>query len=47
MAAEKDTHEKPSAPSTGQGITLDWWSVIVALALGALILAGIIPAIPW
>jgi hypothetical protein len=28
------------------GLSLDWWTVVVGLALAALVLAGL-PAIPW
>ena len=28
-------------------ISLDWWTVIVAFALAALVLAGALPVIPW
>jgi hypothetical protein len=29
------------------GFSLDWWSVIVALALVLLVLSGLLPQIPW
>jgi hypothetical protein len=29
------------------GWSLDWWSVLVALAAVALVWAGILPHIPW
>jgi hypothetical protein len=28
-------------------ITLDWWAVIVAFAVVALVLMGALPSIPW
>jgi hypothetical protein len=28
------------------GLSLDWWTVLVGLALAALVLAGL-PALPW
>jgi len=28
-------------------IPLDWWTVIVAFALVALVLVGALPVIPW
>ena len=28
-------------------ISLDWWTVIVALAAAALVKSGLIPSIPW
>lgn len=28
-------------------ISLDWWTVIVAVALVALVLTGVLPVIPW
>ncbi len=33
--------------ATRLGLSLDWWSVIVALILAALIWTGILPAIGW
>jgi hypothetical protein len=30
-----------------QQLSLDWWAVIVALGLAALIRVGIIPSVPW
>lgn len=33
--------------ATRLGFSLDWWSVIVALILGALIWANVLPAIGW
>ncbi len=29
------------------GFSLDWWSVLVAVALVLLVLSGILPQIPW
>jgi hypothetical protein len=29
-----------------QGLSLDWWTVVVGVALATLVLAGL-PAIPW
>jgi len=29
------------------GISLDWWTVIVAFALTALVIVGALPIIPW
>ena len=28
-------------------VSLDWWTVIVAVAIVALVLVGALPAIPW
>lgn len=28
-------------------LSLDWWSVLLALAAAALVKAGILPHIPW
>jgi hypothetical protein len=28
------------------GLSLDWWTVVVGVALAALVLAGL-PALPW
>jgi len=28
-------------------ISLDWWTVITAAVIAALVLGGILPAIPW
>ncbi|MGA2497188.1 MAG: hypothetical protein ABSH20_05575 [Tepidisphaeraceae bacterium] len=56
---DTDAPTNPSAntllhPSTVQrvratrlGLSLDWWSVIVALILGVLIWTGVLPAIGW
>lgn len=33
--------------ATRLGFSLDWWSVIVAVVLGALIWANALPAIGW
>jgi hypothetical protein len=33
--------------ATRMGISLDWWAVIIAVALAALIRANFLPAIPW
>lgn len=44
----------PLHPSTVQrvlatklGISLDWWSAIVAVPLAILVLVGLLPAIGW
>jgi hypothetical protein len=28
-------------------LSLDWWAVLTALALAALVLVGVIPNVPW
>ena len=28
-------------------LSVDWWSVLIALAIAALIKLGLTPAIPW
>ncbi|HVO41578.1 MAG TPA: hypothetical protein VMT34_03090 [Aggregatilineales bacterium] len=33
--------------SSSPTLSLDWWAVIVGLALVGLILAGVIRSIPW
>jgi hypothetical protein len=38
--------ERPPVQS-GFKISLDWWAVITALVLAALILLGIIQSVPW
>ncbi|HEY0605100.1 MAG TPA: hypothetical protein VGD58_19430 [Herpetosiphonaceae bacterium] len=45
---------KPNHPNTVErikavrvGFSLDWWSVIAAVALALLVLSGLLPAIPW
>lgn len=46
MMSQKE--EPPAAPpSSLPKISLDWWAVITALALVALILVGVIQSIPW
>lgn len=53
--ADSDASDRTTLhPSTVQrvratrlGFSLDWWSVIVAVLLGALIWAGVLPAIGW
>ena len=51
IAPNATTHLHPSTVqrvrATRLGLSLDWWSVIVALLLGALIWSGILPAIGW
>jgi hypothetical protein len=51
-----DGNERPGGltPSTGQrvrairfGLSLDWWAVLIAVALAVLVRANILPAIPW
>jgi hypothetical protein len=39
---EDPMNEKEKKPA----LSLDWWTVVVGLALAALVLAGL-PAIPW
>ncbi len=31
----------------GKGVTLDWWSVILASALAIAVAAGWFPKVPW
>jgi hypothetical protein len=56
MTAMTDKNSKPEGltPSTGQrvrairfGLSLDWWAVLVAVALAVLVRANVLPAIPW
>ncbi|HEX3997426.1 MAG TPA: hypothetical protein VHX65_02635 [Pirellulales bacterium] len=42
-----DAEELESVKATRMGISLDWWSVIIAVALAALLRANILPPIPW
>jgi hypothetical protein len=28
-------------------LSLDWWAVLLALALAALVRAGLLPRVPW
>jgi hypothetical protein len=51
-----DGNERPGGltPSTGQrvrairfGLSLDWWAVLIAVALAVLLRANVLPAIPW
>jgi hypothetical protein len=45
MAQEQAEVVRPARPQLR--LSLDWWAVISALALAALILTGIIPNVPW
>jgi hypothetical protein len=38
--------ESPVTKS-GWNLSLDWWSVLLALAAAALVWSGILPHIPW
>ena len=29
------------------GLSLDWWTVFIALAIAAAVKSGLLPAIPW
>ena len=42
---DPESNEAVRAPRLG--ISLDWWSVIIAVALAALLRFGILPAVPW
>ncbi len=42
-----DSETLESVRATRMGISLDWWAVIIAVALAALIRASLLPAIPW
>ena len=42
-----DSETLESVRATRMGISLDWWSVIIAVALAVLLRANILPAIPW
>ena len=33
--------------TTMKKLSVDWWSVLIALAIAALIKLGLTPAIPW
>jgi hypothetical protein len=35
------------SPVTKSKLSVDWWSVLLALATTALVWAGILPHIPW
>jgi hypothetical protein len=38
---------KSGAKLTPAGLSVDWWSVLLALAAAALVKAGMLPHIPW
>jgi len=42
-----DSETLESVRATRMGISLDWWSVIIAVALAVLLRTNILPAIPW
>jgi hypothetical protein len=42
-----DSESLESVRATRMGISLDWWSVIIAIALAVLLRANLLPAIPW
>jgi hypothetical protein len=42
-----DSETLESVRATRMGMSLDWWSVIIAVALAVLLRANILPAIPW
>lgn len=42
-----DPESNEAVRATRLGISLDWWSVIIAVALAALLRFGILPAVPW
>jgi hypothetical protein len=45
----KENDPRSTAAQTTEkrpGLSLDWWTVVVGLALAALVLAGL-PALPW
>ena len=45
VSEHSNTDERVKA--TRIGFSLDWWSVFVAVALALLVLAGLLPVIPW
>ena len=45
MAQEQVEVVRPVRPQLQ--LSLDWWAVISALGLAALILVGILPNVPW
>ena len=51
MTPEQDSipPDVPVAEAKGGGfkLSLDWWAVIVALLLTALVLIGVIPNVAW
>jgi hypothetical protein len=36
-----------SLAKSGWKLSLDWWSVVLALLAAALVKAGVLPHIPW
>jgi hypothetical protein len=45
MAESTVTESGPKL--TPAGLSVDWWSVLLALAAAALVKAGVLPHIPW
>jgi hypothetical protein len=38
---------EPVATKSGPRISLDWWSVLLALVAAGLVKAGLLPHVPW
>ena len=49
MAEKKQSPQETAAvpAPAAPGLSLDWWAVIIALALAALVVIGLIPAVAW
>jgi hypothetical protein len=41
------TRDGGTMPEGTKRISLDWWTVLAALAAAVLVKAGVLPAIPW
>lgn len=45
--AQQHPNTEQRVTATRLGFSLDWWSVIIAVALALLVLSGLLPNIPW
>lgn len=46
-ASPVHSHEPGRGPWAALSLSLDWWAVLAALALAALVRSGLLPHVPW